>query len=97
MTDGLRHFFWHSINIRTLNLRGFFMDKKIVLAAAALFAVASCSSGSKPEEKKGPTAKEVMDKYVDTVTTARPMAEAAKKAADERTEEQKKMIEETDK
>jgi len=73
------------------------MNKKIVLTAITLFAVAACSSGSKPEEKKGPSAKEVMDKYVDTMTTARPKAEAAKKATEERAEEQRKMIEQTEK
>ncbi len=73
------------------------MDKNIVLAAIVLFTVASCSSGSKPEEKKGPSAKEVVDKYVETVTTAKPKAEAAIKATEERAEEQKKMLEQMDK
>ncbi len=75
------------------------MARRFLLIIAVLFLIAACSQEPKKDEKKAaaPSAGEVVNKYVDTLATARPKAEKAVKAADKRTAEQEKIMKEMEK
>lgn len=72
---------------------------RFLLATAAMFIFASCSQEPKKEATKAaaPTTGEVVDKYVDTLTGARPKASKAADAENKRVEQQDKMLKELDK
>lgn len=72
------------------------MLKKLFLILLMLFGALSCSNGTKNEEK-GKTAGEIVDKYVETLTTAKPKAKTAADALEKSNEEKLKTIEGQDK
>lgn len=67
------------------------MLKKLILITLVLFTAASCSDGSKKEEK-GKSAGEIVDKYVETITTAKPKAKTAAEALEKSNEEKIKAV-----
>ncbi|MBI5887183.1 MAG: hypothetical protein HZB82_00535 [Deltaproteobacteria bacterium] len=75
------------------------MPKGLLLLIIAMFLFVSCSDGTKKEEPKAaaPGAREVVDKYVDTLTAAKPKAEKAAEAENKRVEEQDRMLKELEK
>lgn len=74
-------------------LRGF------LVVIIAMFLFVSCSKEAKKEEPKAaaPGTGEVIDKYVNTLTTAKPKAESAAEAANTRVQEQDRMLKELEK
>jgi hypothetical protein len=72
------------------------MLKKLFLIALMLFGALSCSGGTKNEEK-GKTAGEITNKYVETLTTAKPKAKTTADALEKSNEEKLKTIEGQDK
>jgi len=75
------------------------MRRGFLLVIIAMFILISCSEGPKKEGQKtaAPSTGEVVDKYVNTLTTAKPKAQKAADAENKRNAEQDKLMKEMEK